>query len=129
MPIDYKKYPPNWKTEIVPKVRKRSGGKCEFCGLPNKSLVYSLRIDMKDPGSGKYKDRRIWLTGPGNYERLKTFAKEVKTVTVVLTVAHLDHDRDNFKVKLNRLRDLCQYCHINYDARERFKNTKNKFKK
>ncbi len=29
MPLDYKDYPPNWKTEIVPAIRKRSDDRCE----------------------------------------------------------------------------------------------------
>ncbi len=32
MPIDYSKYPPNWKTEIRPAILKREGNKCKFCG-------------------------------------------------------------------------------------------------
>lgn len=31
MPIDYNKYPPNWKTEIRPAVLKRADNKCECC--------------------------------------------------------------------------------------------------
>jgi hypothetical protein len=29
MPINYKDYPANWKTEIVPTIRNRSGNVCE----------------------------------------------------------------------------------------------------
>jgi len=42
-----------------------------------------------------------------------------KKVTVVLTVAHLDHDPENFNVSLDRLRDWCQLCHFRYDANHR----------
>lgn len=35
MPIDYKKYPPNWKTEIVPRIKERDGHRCKFCGIEN----------------------------------------------------------------------------------------------
>lgn len=38
MPIDYKKYPPNWKTEIVPRIKERAGHKCEFCGIENYTI-------------------------------------------------------------------------------------------
>ena len=34
---------------------------------------------------------------------------------VYLSVAHLDHDKENFKVKLSRLAVMCQSCHIFYD--------------
>jgi 5-methylcytosine-specific restriction endonuclease McrA len=35
MPIDYKKYPKNWKTEIRPAILERAGHKCEFCEATN----------------------------------------------------------------------------------------------
>lgn len=34
---------------------------------------------------------------------------------VVLTIAHLDHDHDNWNVPDDRLKALCQRCHLNYD--------------
>lgn len=34
---------------------------------------------------------------------------------VVLTIAHLDHDHDNWDVADDRLAALCQRCHLNYD--------------
>ena len=38
MPIDYDKYPPNWKSEIVPRIKQRAGGRCEFCGIENYAI-------------------------------------------------------------------------------------------
>ena len=40
MPIDYKKYPSNWKTEIVPQVKARDNNCCAFCGVKNYSVGY-----------------------------------------------------------------------------------------
>lgn len=34
---------------------------------------------------------------------------------VILTIAHLDHDHRNTEIKDNRLKALCQSCHLNYD--------------
>lgn len=34
---------------------------------------------------------------------------------VVLTIAHLDHDAENWSVPDERLAALCQRCHLNYD--------------
>ena len=34
---------------------------------------------------------------------------------IVLTVAHLDHDATNWEIEIDRLRALCQRCHIRYD--------------
>lgn len=78
MPIDYKQYPPNWKTEIVPNIIARAHNKCEFCGIANGQL--------RATGS-----------------------------KVVLTIAHLDHDPENWAVQNERLRALCQKCHLRYD--------------
>jgi len=38
MPIDYSKYPPNWKTEIRPAILERADNKCEFCGIANYTI-------------------------------------------------------------------------------------------
>jgi hypothetical protein len=119
MPIDYKKYPPNWKTEIVPRILKRAKNKCESCGLENGQTVYSVpfkiaALDRK--GKTKYVTRRIWFSHVGDALRETHNLKSIKTVTVVLTVAHLDHDADNHNVQDNRLRALCQACHLRLDA-------------
>lgn len=34
---------------------------------------------------------------------------------VILTIAHLDHDSDNWQVELDRLKAMCQACHLGYD--------------
>lgn len=106
MPIDYDKYPPDWKTRIVPAVRERSGGRCEGdavtgydgpgerCNAPN-----GARIIRNPLGPGEWREQKVNEVG----------------VQVVLTVAHLDRDPENHGVELDRLRDLCQRCHLRYD--------------
>lgn len=79
MPCDYNLYPPNWKTEIRPRILKRAGNRCEFCGAENRK---------PHPETGS---------------------------RVILTIAHLDRDRDNHEVSDDRLRALCQRCHLRYD--------------
>jgi nitrate reductase cytochrome c-type subunit len=44
MPINYNKYPPNWKTEIRPRILSRANNKCEFCGVKNYSIREGKRI-------------------------------------------------------------------------------------
>jgi 5-methylcytosine-specific restriction endonuclease McrA len=85
MPINYSKYPPNWKSEIRPRILKRAENRCEYCGAEN------------------YKPHPV--TGS----------------KVVLTIAHLDHDPENWDVKDERLAALCQKCHLAYDRKERGK--------
>jgi len=50
MPIDYSRYPKNWTSEIVPRILKRANNKCEFCGLENKSIVWSIQLNIKQKG-------------------------------------------------------------------------------
>lgn len=38
---------------------------------------------------------------------------------VVLTIAHLDHDPENWDVSDDRLKALCQKCHLAYDREHR----------
>ena len=91
MPIDYSKYPPNWRSEIRPRILARAGNCCEFCGVPN-------------GGMGRRLKDGTWELSPFGPTR------------IVLTIAHLDHDPENHEVKDDRLAALCQYCHLRYDA-------------
>lgn len=118
MPIDYNRYPPNWKTEIVPHVLKRAGNCCEFCGLENGREVYAISMTVKD--EGRYKHRRMWFRDKMDAKR-ESITGVVDTVKVVLTVAHLDHDEENHNVKYDRLAALCQVCHLRYDAAEKYR--------
>ncbi|HWK58717.1 MAG TPA: hypothetical protein VNQ80_15345 [Parapedobacter sp.] len=43
---------------------------------------------------------------------------------VVLTIAHLDHDKSNADVLDDRLRALCQACHLKYDLPRHIENRK-----
>ncbi len=116
MPCDYKKYPPNWKTEIVPRILKRAKNRCEICKLDNKQIVYSAKIAVRV--KGKYKLKAFWFQNYGDLIRARNVVDQdaFGAVRVVLTVAHLDHDAENWDVKDERLMAMCQHCHLNYDA-------------
>lgn len=116
MPIDYKRYPKNWKTEIRPAVLKRAGNKCEFCGLSNGQKVYHARVNGRMEWFRDVND----IYKLGLPEPLADFWAN-KPVTVVLTIAHLDHDECNHDIKLDRLAALCQLCHLRYDAKEKYR--------
>lgn len=121
MPIDYSRYPPNWKSEIVPRIIERAGNKCEFCDLPNGVIVNSIPLRVSD--AGRYKIKRFWITTESDSIRMAPFAQggDVKPVRVVLTIAHLNHDEENHDVSDDDLKALCQYCHLNYDAKEKYR--------
>ena len=93
-PENKSRYPPNWKTEIVPRIRRRSGGRCECtgqCGL-HKTTGGRRRCVERNGEPAK------WAKGK-----------------VVLTVAHLDHTPENCDD--DNLLDMCQRCHLRYDVK------------
>ena len=127
MPIDYSKYPPDWK-QIVERIRLRSRDHCEFCNIQNKSTIFSVPLKIQD-GDGRYKQKRFWFTDYWDAYRLHGNDHFINTVKVVLTVAHLDHDEENWEVEDERLVHLCQLCHLRYDAKEKYKRSLKKWKK
>lgn len=124
MPIDYSKYPPDWK-QTVKRIRKRSGDCCENCKLENKQIVYSVPFRVQDE-AGRYKRRVIWFRSREDAYREADNINLIKPVKVILTVAHLDHDETNWKVKDERLKHMCQICHLRYDAKEKYRRVNNK---
>lgn len=127
MPIDYRIYPKNWKTEIVPAVHERADNCCEWCSLKNGQLVWSVKMKLKHE-DGRYTDRSVWFSVKADAIReSKTFPSRMKAIRVVLTVAHLDHDETNHSVELHRLALLCQSCHLRYDAKEKYRRSLEKW--
>lgn len=120
MPCDYRNYPDNWKTEIRPEILERAQGRCEFCGVPNKTWVNRWGM----PGSS------VWghVEYPGEHGEEASLADAWDhgywwgRAFVVLTVAHLDHDTQNNRP--DNLRALCQRCHLRYDAKHHAENAR-----
>lgn len=124
MPIDYSKYPPNWRNEIVPRILERDNYQCQHCFAPRYGVGYrdlagrfipvggTLALDQAGQGDLSYKEAC----------QLRDFYNEIHQpldgctyLVIVLTVAHLDQDEENWQVKNHRLMTLCQYCHLQYD--------------
>lgn len=117
MTIDYKDYPPDWKTVIRPRILARANNKCERCGVPNRATICRSR---KDPA--RY---IIWDSKEGGFRqpdgtmiRLSEIPEEfdisLADTLVVLTVAHLDQDIKNNDDA--NLMALCQRCHLLHDS-------------
>ena len=114
MPIDYSKYPPNWK-QIRARILKRDENKCRFCGLRNHANGYRN-------GTGKFVELPEGHYGDVDAEEGES--NGWKSIKIVLTIAHLDHDAENWEVEDIRLASLCQKCHNTYDAPFRKANRK-----
>ena len=151
MPIDYKRYPPNWKSEIVPAVLTRANNCCEECGVHNASIQWrgiktidkiingkkrrvsrTFHYDSKESAikDGCFYDECEYLNHPEckftseeKEKRLKEANPYVYQVKIVLTIAHLDHDETNWDVQLDRLKAMCQLCHLQYDAAEKYRRS------
>lgn len=120
-------YPANWKSEIVPMVRARSGNQCEQCGVKNLAMIvrakgrnwyrYVVSLDTFTLGAVTYS------TDSGEEVGGNTTANWHNPIKVILTVAHLDHDpRNNDPANL---RHLCQLHHNQHDAAHRAESRKN----
>lgn len=116
MPINYNDYPPNWKTEIRPRILERAGHRCELCGVKNHILI--LRGEWR--GTAVYQDEDGWIYNASNSAKIGgDYVGEVditgrrRMTKVVLTVAHLDHNPQNCADE--NLKALCQACHLRHD--------------
>jgi len=118
MPIRKQDYPPNWK-EISLSIRRRANGLCEWCGAPNGQWI------LRDP---KPKQFQYFAIGPNGkmqgvpYQDFQVYFpqslapdyyKKQGAVKIILTVAHLDRNRENNDPE--NLAALCQRCHLNHD--------------
>jgi len=131
MPIDYSKYPPNWKTEIRPRILERAKKCCQHCGVPNYAVGHRDDDGKFHPTGGNVTHDQAGA-GELTYSKAKELVNhcqeldENHLIIIVLTIAHLDHDEENHNVKDERLAALCQRCHLKYDAKEKVRRRKAK---
>src|SRR5271166_2831487 len=86
-------YPPDWK-KISRKIVDRSGGRCECRGECD--LHQGRRCGERN------REPAVWAKGK-----------------VVLTVAHLNHDKSDCRDK--NLKAMCNRCHLRYDRYDHWK--------
>jgi hypothetical protein len=112
MPIDYSKYPVNWKTEIVPRIRERSGNRCERCLLINHSWIIRFPIGHPRRDLGY-----MYVTGPEDIE----FG--IKPTRIILTTAHIGPNKhDKMNAADDELLHLCQGCHLMEDLQDHIRH-------
>lgn len=128
MPIDYKKYPSNWKTEIRPAILHRANNCCEFCMVKNYSEgfrnkeghFYTTEFvieELESTGLDMFEDELFHCVQKDG---------KVKPIKIVLTIAHLDHIISNNE--FSNLKALCQKCHLDYDKDHHKKNSRETIK-
>ncbi len=125
MPINYKLYPKNWKTEIRPAILKRANNRCEICNVQNYSEGFRNKeghfytteyiiSELENSGVDMFEDELFNCVQKDG---------QVKPIKIVLTIAHLDHDISNNDY--SNLKALCQKCHLDYDKNYHKENRKN----
>lgn len=116
MPIKPEKrtlYPKDWPA-ISRRIRfDRAQGRCEQCNAPHGEVI--ARGLYEHSGTYMLADGTVHDASNGTrLGRAKGSEYPARYVSVVLTVAHLDHDPTNNRD--DNLRALCQRCHLAYDA-------------
>lgn len=104
------RYPPNWKSEIRPRILKRAENSagwpcCEECGVPNYAEGYR-------DGFGKW--HPCLPSDVGDVMEVGPDGTEYKCIRIVLTIAHLSDEVEDCSDE--NLRAWCQRCHNRYDA-------------
>ena len=116
MPCDYKKYHPDWKTKIRPDILQRDNHCCKFCGVKNHSIIHRHGKGVDD-----------WWYWPEGMESEAWTLDGLKSTKIVLTIAHLDHDKTNNEY--DNLAALCQKCHLGIDIKHHMKNARDTHEK
>ena len=111
MPCDYKQYHPEWKIKIRPDILERDNHCCKFCGVKNLSIIHRTGKGMND-----------WIYWPEGMESEAWTLDGLKSTKIVLTIAHLDHDKTNNEY--DNLAALCQKCHLGIDLKHHMANAR-----
>lgn len=110
-PENRARYPANWPTEIRPAILARASNCCERCNAPNGERI------CREAGGATYMIDTGEVFSADTGEALgQTHLYDYpagRYVTVVLTIAHLDHQPENCDP--SNLRAWCQRCHLAYD--------------
>lgn len=108
-PENAARYPKNWKSEIVPRIRERSGNQCECmgeCGLRHFINDVGRQIDLLP-------HLQIPEWPAMRCQAINGNRHPVTKSKVVLTVGHLNHAPEDCRDEV--LKHWCQRCHLRYD--------------
>lgn len=115
------RYPPDWKTVVVPRIRKRSEDRCEClgeCGRQHGPDIDGRCLRMNGTHGAYDGDRDgHWidaLSGEIIDGVISRTGYQLKVVKIVLTVGHLNHQPEDCAD--DNLKHWCQGCHNRYDA-------------
>ena len=112
------RYPKDWP-QIAANIRARAGDVCEACGVPNGKFIRRAVSEKGVPvwrlsSDPAYCNGYSAADGTEVPDTMEDECGYGRSVRVVLTVAHLDHQPENCDP--DNLRAWCQRCHNAYDA-------------
>lgn len=113
-PENRSRYPANWQ-EVRAAILERAGNCCEQCKVPNGKRIARGTGPFAD--TFQTDDANVYDAETGEFiAPVRMGEYQVKNmVTIVLTIAHLDHQPENCDPA--NLRALCQMHHLKYDAK------------
>lgn len=114
-PEEKTRYPKDWPY-ISRAIRARANNECEWCKVPNRTVIYRFDTGEWMEMDGTVHDGE---TGESLGMCRGSEAPAGRFIEIVLTVAHLDHAPENNS--LDNLAALCQRCHNRYDQPMRIK--------
>jgi len=97
------KYHPDWK-DIRRQILDQADNRCEFCDVANGARGFRVGGTFVEAGPPVCADPHF----------------PHRCLTIVLTIAHLDHDVTNNEP--SNLRALCQQCHLRWDVEHHQRN-------
>lgn len=121
-PENRARYPKNWQ-EIREQILARAGNCCEQCKVANGQII--ARGTGPFAGTFQADTAEVFDAETGEYiARVRMSEFQVKNmVTIVLTIAHLDHQPENCDPA--NLRALCQMHHLRHDAAHHAETARN----
>lgn len=124
-PENKDRYPRDWKTAVVPRIRARSGDRCECtgqCGVTHPRGWWNAGRDANICGIAN--GDISYMTPDGRWhacgvheagdEMEMIDGKIYRAAKIVLTVMHLNHQPEDCSDE--NLLHACQGCHNRYDA-------------
>jgi hypothetical protein len=121
-PENKARYPANWK-EIRTAILARAENRCETCRVLNGARIARGTGPFADTFQNE--EAEVFDAETGAYiAQVRMGEYQVKNmVTIVLTIAHLDHQPENCDPA--NLRALCQMHHLRHDAAHHAETARN----
>lgn len=132
MPCDYSKYPKNWKL-IRNEILERAQNRCECAGecgaelsriLPSGTILIGDHQHEALPVEINLNPGATWDDNSLKYRCIETHLNKPKTFggrRVILTIAHTNPSRNTRCVQRNKLKAMCQACHLRFDRKNKSK--------